>query len=118
MIKILKSAILIIPVLFIVSGTALALDPMRIQIRTVLPENTQTVGQAASYFAASIGYRLVTSHPAPPESRSIANELLNPLVTTNTVRPVEEAILALLRENYSLVIDHQHKLFSFELGGK
>ncbi len=107
----------LIPLILAAAGSAYALNPMRIQIRTALPESINTVGQAAQYFADAIGYNLVTAHPAPAESRSIANELLNPLSNTNNTQPVEEAILSLLREEYVLVVDHDHKLFSFEKRG-
>lgn len=99
-------------------GTASALDPMRIRIRTALPSKIETVGQAAQYFADAIGYRLVTRSPAPEESSAIAGENLNPLAMTNGVLPVEEAILSVLRRNCMLVIDKDHKLFSFERGGE
>ena len=93
---------------------ALALDPMRIGIRSGLPEEIQTVGEAAQYYADVIGYRLVTQYPAPAESGLIATETINPLARAAGIKPVEEAILALLRADCLLVIDHDHKLFSFE----
>jgi len=95
-------------------ASALALDPMRIGIRTGLPEEIQTVGEAAQYYADVIGYRLVTKYPAPAESGLIATETINPLARAAGIKPVEEAILALLRADCLLVIDHDHKLFSFE----
>jgi type IV pili sensor histidine kinase/response regulator len=98
-------------------GPAHALDPMRIKIRTTVPEEINTVGVAAQYYADVIGYRLATAYPAPDESERIASEQISPLSLTNSVLPVEDAILALLDESYLLVIDHEHKLFSFEKGG-
>lgn len=93
---------------------AYALDPMRINIRTALSEDIETIGEAAQFYADSIFYQLVTISPAPKESREIALENLNPLSRTKDVKPVEEAILYLLRQNCNLIIDHKHKLFSFE----
>lgn len=108
---------LTVALLWSTAGSALALDPMRIPIRTALPGKVTTVGQAAQYYADAIGYRLATEYPAPPESGRIAGELLNPLSAVNETRPVAEAIIALLRADYLLVIDHPHKLFSFEERG-
>jgi hypothetical protein len=112
-----KVTIAIIATLF-VCETAYALDPMRIRIRTALPSDIETVGDAAQYYAKSIGYELKTDYPAEPESSRIANEEISTLSRTNSVLPVEEAILELLKIDYVLVIDKDHKLFSFEEGAK
>lgn len=95
-------------------GAAAAADPMRIQIRTTLPERIKTVGPAAQYYADVIGYRLATGYPALAESGRIAQRSLSPLVDQDKVLPVEEAILALLDLDCRLVIDHAHKLYTFE----
>jgi len=97
-------------------GSAYGFDAMRIQIRTVLPSEIATIGAAAQYYADVTGYRLTTAFPAPAESNQIAAEQISPLAFTDKVLAVEDAILALLREPYQLVIDHEHKLFSFEQG--
>jgi hypothetical protein len=94
--------------------SAQALDPMRLGIRTDLPGEVKTVGQASQYFADAIGYQLVTQYPAPEESAVIAAETISPLSITSGIKPVEEAIISLLRSGCNLVIDHEHKLFSFE----
>ncbi len=97
-------------------GTAHALDPMRIRIRTTLPKEINTVGEAAQYYADVIDYRLSTAYPAPEESERIASEQINPLALTNSVLAIEEAILAIMDSFYLLIIDHEHQLFSFEKG--
>ena len=103
--------------LLVFSGTAQALDPMRIGIRATLPEDINRVGEAAQYYADAIGYRLTTAYCAPDESRKIAMEQISPLALTHSVLAVEDAILAVLDRSYLLIIDHEHKLFSFEKGG-
>lgn len=99
---------------FLFCTAASAGDPMRTRIRTRLPENIQSVGGAAQYYADVIGYRLLTGYPGPSESIAIANRTINPLFNENKVLPVEEAILAILDMDALLVIDHNHKLFAFE----
>lgn len=96
-----------------------AVDPMRIPIRMRLPDHIKTVGGGAQYYAETVGYRLVTSCPAPSESAGIARQPINPLAPTDTTKvfPVEEGILMLLDDDGCLVIDQDHKLFSFEKGG-
>lgn len=97
-------------------SNAFALDPMRIRVRTELPAEIKTVGEAAQYYAIGAGYKLVVNYPAPEDSFSIAREEINPHNRIQAVLPIEEAILNLLAMNYYLVIDTEHKLFSFEKG--
>lgn len=114
-----KLNILILLVLLLASHQGVyAMEPMRIHIRTDLPEGIETVGQAAQYYAATVGYRIAIAPPAPSESRQIADEPLSTLARTNRVLPVSEAILILLKEDYLLVIDAENKLFSFQRVGK
>lgn len=98
-------------------STAFALEPMRIRVRTELPPNLTKIGEAAQYYAYSIGYRLTINHPAPAESIKIANQDIGPFSRKNTIMPIEEAILELLPMRYVLVIDSEHKLFSFQNKG-
>lgn len=95
-----------------------AMDPMRIPVRMRLPDHIRTIGEAAQYYADITKYRLVTSYPAPSESAGIAIQPINPLAPTDTgkVFPIEEGILMLLDDDCNLVIDQEHKLFSFEKG--
>lgn len=110
--------IFIMTVLFLCAySTAFAYDPMRIRVRTELPPKIKTIGEAAQYYAWSIGFKLITDHPAPAESIKIASEAVGPFTRKNTVMPIEDAILELLPMRYVLVIDSEHKLFSFQNKG-
>jgi hypothetical protein len=104
--------------LLMTNQNAYAIDPMKVNIRTHLPEGIKTVGQAAQYYAAAVEYRLTVTPPAPMESYQIAMEMLSPLARTDRILPVNEAILGLLKENYFLLIDTKNKLFSFKQNGK
>jgi hypothetical protein len=105
-----KTISLAISLLFL-SKFCYALDSMRIRIRTELPPKITTVGGGAQYYADAVGYKLVLN---TPESRKIASEMLSPMAAVNAVRPLEEAILTLLREDCLLIIDAKNKLFSFK----
>ncbi len=95
-----------------------AMDPMRTPIRMRLPDHIRTIGGAAQYYADTVNCRLVTSYPAPKESSAITSNPINPLapIDTGKVFPIEEGILMLLDDDDWLVIDQEHKLFSFEKG--
>jgi hypothetical protein len=99
-----------------VLGNAHGFDPMRIKVRTILPKEITTVGEAAQYYAHAIGYRLITGYPAPQESYKISIEPISPLARKNSIMAIEDAILEVLDERYFLVIDHENKLFSFKIG--
>ena len=119
-----RSLIYILVLAFLLAGCGFhqkqveAIDPMRVPIRMRLPDHIRTVGAGSQYYADTINYRLVTSHPAPSESAGIAS---NPITGTGKISesgvfPIREGILMLLHDSDRLVIDREHKLFSFEKG--
>ena len=106
----------LLPVLFIFTiNHAFALDPLRINIRTDLPKKIKTIGAAAQYYADVAGYQIKTTYPAPQYASVIASEELNMLALVSETKPIDEAILSLLGEGCILVVDHEHKLISFDI---
>ena len=91
-----------------------ALDDTHLFVRSTLPPEIKTIGEAAEYYAQIIGYTLKITPPAPIESARISDEPISILVKKGMIIPIDEAILGLLKEEYSLVIDKEHKLFSFK----
>ncbi|OEU51769.1 MAG: hypothetical protein BA871_11630 [Desulfuromonadales bacterium C00003096] len=119
-----RSLIYILVLAFLLAGCGFhqkqveAIDPMRVPVRMRIPNQIKTVGDASQYYAKTVGYRLITSYPAPSESAGIASNPINLLAPTDTVEvfPIREGILMLLHDSDRLVIDREHKLFSFEKG--
>ena len=106
----------LLPVLlFLISNQAFALDPLRIHIRTDLPKKIKTIGAAAQYYAVVAGYNIKTTYPAPHYASVIASEEINTLSLVSELKPINEAILSLLGEGCVLVVDHEHKLISFDI---
>ena len=105
----------LLPVLFLISTQAFALDPLRINIRTDLPAKLKTIGAAAQYYADVAGYQIKTTYPAPHYASVIASEEINTLSLTSETKPIDEAILSLLGEGCVLVVDHEHQLISFDI---
>ena len=107
---------LILAILVVWAMPATALDPLRLRIRMTLPEGIHTIGDAARYYGDVAGYRLKTDPPAPVESSVIAAAPLPLLYREDAILPIDEAILQLLKPTDKLVVDREHKLFSFEAG--
>ena len=110
-----KLLLSLLSVLFFVSSQAFALDPLRINIRTDLPKKIKTIGAAAQYYADVAGYQITTTYPAPHYASVIASEEINTLSLTSETKPIDEAILGLLGEGCVLIVDHEHKLISFDI---
>ncbi len=108
-----KNAVILFIVLFS-AVNASAFGPMRISVRTGLPEHVSTVGAAARYYADIIGYKLETVCPAPEKSEKIADEAISLFSRRNIVLPIEEAILNLLRQRYVLIVDNKSRLYAFD----
>lgn len=121
--KQLKQRVLCI-VLIMASFTAFAqgkqdvrYDPLRAQVRVLFGPHIKTVGQAASSLVEGIGYKLTTSYPAPEDSAAIVAMPLSALVRANStykVMSLEQALLWVAGEDYRLVVDHRHRLISYE----
>lgn len=99
---------------FFFSSYTWALDPLHLKVRTIYPEGITTVGEAAKFLIEPVKYRLVTAYPAPDESAGIAAAKLSPLARSKKIMSIEKALLTIIGEENRLVVDHEHKLISFE----
>jgi hypothetical protein len=97
-----------------VSAEAGGYNRFKLYVTTVLPPEAKNVGEAAYYLAFPTGYTLVTKSPAPKESEAIAKRAISPLFPRDRMMTIEDAILELIGSDARLVVDHEHKLFSFE----
>lgn len=111
-----KALLYLLPVLiFYLHTAAYALDPLRLQINTSLPEGVKTIGAAAQHYADVVGYKLKTTYPAPKEASTISFQELNTLTLVTGIKTIDEAILTLLSEGQILIVDHENKLISFDI---
>ena len=110
-----KAFIFLVPILILyLNINAHALDPLRVQINTSLPEGIKTIGAAAQHYADVAGYKIKISYPAPKEASQIAFQEFNTLTLVAGIKPIDEAILGLLNDGQVLIIDHENKLISFD----
>jgi type IV pili sensor histidine kinase/response regulator len=96
------------------SVAAADFNPLRLQVRAIYPAEIATIEQAARYLVEPIGYELTTAPPAPRESAAIAAAPLSPLAKNHRILSIEDALLLLIGEKNRLVVDHPHKLISFD----
>jgi len=95
------------------AAVASAADPLSWLIRTTYPSEVKTVLQAAEYLTEHTGYRVVVRYPAPLDSLQIASQPVPPIAHLNRTMSVSDALLVLIGNDNSLVVDQEHKLLSF-----
>lgn len=100
--------------LFLASAAAAYDNPFRVRVRASYPQGMKTVGEAASHLLETIDYRLILTPPAPPEAREISRAGIGPLARSGDVMPLEDALLLLVGERNRVVVDHVHRLVTFE----
>ncbi|WP_116893177.1 hypothetical protein [Pseudomonas savastanoi] len=105
---------LIVPALaFAQDEKPIPLDPMAVWVRTVYPEDIQTVGEAARYLLEATGYRLVVAYPAPSDAISIVNSRVPAIAKVHRTMPVMDALQLLIGNDNWIIVDRNHKLVSF-----
>lgn len=109
-----KTTIILSLAAIVMSSLAWSANPLRRQARTIFPENIVTVGEAASYVLAPLGYQLLVDFPAPPESAWIAKlDVPAVIMSRDVIMPIEDMLLGMIGTTNALVVDHEHRLVSF-----
>jgi hypothetical protein len=96
------------------AGLSLAANPLRVQVRTIYPQHMKTVGEAAQYLLEPTGYTLTLNPRIEPDAQAIAMRQIRPQAEGNTTVVLEEALLLLAGDDCRLIVDHPHKLVTFE----
>jgi len=95
-------------------GSALAFNPFRAQVRTVYPTTIKTVGEAAQYLIEPAGYTLLLDPAVSKDAQEIAERPVGARAGGTAAIPLEEALLLLIGDESNLVVDHPHRLITFE----
>lgn len=82
-------------------------------VRTVYPEDVETVGDAAQYLLDASGYLLVTDYPASRSAQKIAQRKVPPIAKVHRTMPLVDALQLLIGEGNWVVVDHVNRLVSF-----
>lgn len=88
-------------------------DHLDVYVRTLYPPEVKTVREAATYLLESTDYRLITTFPAPTESREMADATIPPLARLPRTMSITDALLVLIGPDNWLVVDRENKLVSF-----
>lgn len=106
-------------ILLLLSQGALAgnYNALKMQTRTIYPDEIVSIEGAMVYLLEPSGYQLVVYpvvNTAPKESSVIVAQALSPLARTREVMTIEKALLQVIGNENALVVDHEHKLISVE----
>lgn len=94
------------------------IDPLSVSVRTVWGKEVTTVEQAAKWILEPIGYRLVTTYPAPVESVRFAVRPIPPELKMHRTMPIVDVLQLLVGIENTVVVDRRNHLVSFEKGTK
>ena len=86
----------------------------KIQVRLHFPEEVISIGDAVYYLLEPCDYKLVVDGEAPKDSLEIGLEAIPAAAKRGQVLTLKNALLLVIGEDKRLVVDHQHKLISFE----
>lgn len=90
-------------------------NQLHLGTRLNLDHNITTVREAVNWLLRATDYRLTTAPPAPAEAEEIVSAPISPLTKiVDGVVTVEKALLLVGGGETRLIVDHQHKLISFE----
>lgn len=92
---------------------AVEINPLTLFVRTVYPEDVQTVGEAAQYLLETSDYLLVTDYPASSSAQKIAQRKIPPIAKVHRTMPLVDALQLLIGEGNWVVVDHVNRLVSF-----
>ncbi|MCK5665820.1 MAG: hypothetical protein KAI17_20170 [Thiotrichaceae bacterium] len=112
-----KKGIVLILLLLSQGVFAGSYNNLKMQIRTIYPEEITSIEKALIYLLEPTGYELAL-YPlmatAPQESGVIVAQALSPLARTRRVMSIEKALLQVIGNENALVVDHEHKLISVQ----
>ncbi len=90
-------------------------NPLHVYFRPFFPDTVATKGEAVQFLLAPIQYRFITVSPATDSIEPLARELLPKEAQPSTLVFLETYLQQLAGPSYRIVIDHPHKVLTFEL---
>lgn len=111
--KILFAKLLLMTIgLFSIVTASAAINPLNAQIRTVFPESVKTVHQYIDYILDGSGYTFYQGENAPKAAKRVGAGTPKGLIVSDVIMSRKDAILMIIGEAYSLVIDHANNQVS------
>lgn len=103
-----------------VGGDVYEYDQLQLRVYAHYPSDVVTIKEAAKYLLDVTEYKLVTNaelSTAPMQSNVIGRNGIGTLARVNQMMTIEQALWLLIGRDNQLVVDHSHKLISFEPRG-
>ena len=106
-------------ILFLLFATSLARaeDPLDVLVRPQLPSSVKTVGEAAAWYAETIGYRFYSRAPASGDARKLSYTTVRTFGDNEPPVPLREALLAIVPADVDLIIDRSNKAIAYRVDG-
>lgn len=98
-----------------VGATAAQVDPLNAIIRTYIPRDIESVGDAMVHVLRLTGYRLASPEASDPNVRTLYHLPLPQVQRELGPITVREALTVLAGSPYVLVVDPIHRLVSFDV---
>lgn len=91
-----------------------ASNKLKIRVIMKFPSFLRTIEETSLYLLAPINYKLVFSPYFPEQTRKILERRLLSTHNDGSLKTIEEALLQISGDDTIIVVDHDHKLITFE----
>lgn len=89
-------------------------NPLNLEVRMTIPNETTTVGEAVMYVLGPTGYKLIVGGNASETGADIALQPVPPNAFDGQVMSAGNALLLLIGQKDRLLVDPVHRLVSFD----
>lgn len=89
------------------------IEPLQVTVRTIYPEQINTVEAAIKWLIEPSGYKVLDTYPG---AKTILNGSIPNNAQLNRVMPVLDAIQLLIGEDNTIILDKKHHLITFSKG--
>jgi type IV pili sensor histidine kinase/response regulator len=91
------------------------IEPLTQLFQVRFPRSIKTIGDAVRYLLQSSGYHLVDKQQLPSPTHAILAQKLPDTIRTLGSLPLQDGLLVLVGDPFTLLVDPVHRLVSFQL---
>lgn len=91
-----------------------AINSLRLRTVMTFAERLKNIKETAEYLIEPINYKLVLSPISAEQTKRILARPLLRVYSDGSLKSIEDALLQIAGEDTILIVDHEHKLITFE----
>lgn len=91
-----------------------AINSLRLRTVMTFAERLKNIKETAEYLIEPINYKLVLSPISSEQTKRILARPLLRVYSDGSLKTIEDALLQIAGEDTILIVDHEHKLVTFE----